>query len=187
MISFNQRVSRGYTLLELMVSVGLFSLVMLIVLSAYLTLVHLDRKARATTDVMTNISFVAESMSREIRTGSSYQCSTNGSTWTPNCSSPGVAFRFVDSRATPRTVTYSRSNNQVYITITVGGNTTTSALTDPRVIVNKLDFYVRGVGTGDTIPPQVTFVMQGAITPEPNVIVDFSLQGSATQRLLELI
>lgn len=170
----------GYTLLELIVSVGLFSLVMLIVLSAYLTLIHLDRKARATTDVMTNLTFVVESMTREIRTGRDYKCNTTGT----NCSSPGTSFSFTDSRG--RTIIYTRSaSNQVNISV----NNAVSALTDPRVTVNVLNFYVRGVGTAgpDYVPPQVTFVMQGTVSPEPGEVIDFSLQGSATQRYLELI
>lgn len=175
---------RGYTLLELIVSVGIFSVIMLIVTSAYLNLVHLDRKARATSDVMTNLSFVVESMSREIRTGTNYRCNTNGT----NCTNGGTSFRFSDSRSPSRTITYTLTNSQVFVTV----DGATSALTDPRVTVSTLTFYVRGVGTlvGDGTAyasPQVTFVMRGTVEPEPGEVVEFSLQGSATQRYLELI
>jgi len=177
------RNTRGYTLLELIVSVGIFSMVMLIVTSAYLTLVHLDRKARATSDVMTNLSFVVESMTREIRTGTDYKCNTTGT----NCATiPGTSFRFTDSRATPRTVTYSVSGGQIFVTI----DGIVTALTDPRVQITTLNFYVRGVGTtaGDAyLPPQVTFVIKGTLQPEPGTTVSFSLEGSATERFIELI
>lgn len=178
---------RGYTLLELIVSVGIFSIIMLIVTSAYLMLIHLDRKARATSDVITNLTFVVESMSREIRTGTNYRCNTTGT----NCTSGGTSFRYSDSRSPSRTITYALQTNaqtqkgQVMVTVD-SGTPVTSSLTDPRVDVNVLTFYVRGVGTADSLPPHVTFVMQGSIEPEPGEIVEFSLQGSATQRLLEL-
>lgn len=180
----SKKSARGYTLLELIVSVGIFSVIMLIVTSAYLTLVDLDRRARATSDVMTNLSFVVESMSREIRMGTNYRCNTTGT----NCVNGGTSFRFSDSRLPSRTITYTHSGNQVFVTV----DGTTSALTDPRIAVNALTFYVRGVGTslGDGtayVPPQVTFVMQGTVEPEPGEVVEFSLQGSATQRYLELI
>lgn len=178
------RTRGGYTLIELIVSVGLFSLIMLVITTAYLNLVHLDRTSRATTDVMTNLSFVVESMSREIRAGSGYKCNTNGT----NCASPGSpgsSFRFTDSRS--RTITYTLSNGQILEQI---NSATPVALTDPRITVAKLNFYVRGVGTtaGDAyLEPQATFVLQGTIQAEPEKQVEFTLQGSATQRLLELI
>lgn len=177
--------SRGYTLLELIVSVGIFSVIMLIVTSAYLALIDLDRKARATSDVMTSLSFVVESMGREIRTGTSYQCNTTGT----NCTTGGTSFRYTDGRG--RTITYRRlvdSSGKGAVMVDVNG--TESALTDPRVDVSTLTFYVRGVGTtgGDAyLPPQVTFVLKGTVQTEPGETVDFSLQGSATERYLELI
>lgn len=179
--------AKGFTLLELIVSVGIFSVIILIVMSAYLRLVYLDRQARAMSDLMTNLSFVVESMSREIRTGQDYKCNTTGT----NCAvTPGTTFRFTDSRATPRTITYSLATDaegkgQVRVTI----NGVTSTLTDPRVDVNKLDFYVQGVGTAgpDYRQPQVTFVLQGTVSPDGGEPVDFSIQSSGTQRYLELI
>jgi prepilin-type N-terminal cleavage/methylation domain-containing protein len=186
---------RGFTLLELIVSVGLFSIIMLIVTSAYLTMVDLDRKARATSDVMTNLSFVVESMGREIRTGTNYRCSTNGTTFsdiTPNCINGGTAFKYTDSRGW--IITYSlvapAGKGQVMITVDNGSTAVTSPLTDTRVDVNRLDFYVRGIGKSspDTyLSPQVSFVIQGEVQSQPGDIVEFSLQSSATQRYLELI
>lgn len=186
------KTSRGFTLLELIVSVGLFSIIMLIVTSAYLTMVDLDRKAKATSDVMTNLSFVVESMGREIRTGTNYQCSTNGTTFGTNCITGGTAFRYTDSRAW--IITYSlvvtAGKGQVMITVDNGSTAVTSPLTDTRVDVNRLDFYVRGIGKTGTdmyLSPQVSFVIQGEVQSQPGDIVEFSLQSSATQRYLELI
>lgn len=174
---------RGYTLLEMIVSVGIFSLVMLAATSAYLALISLDREARATTDVVTNLSFVIDSMVREIRIGTDYACNNNQSS--PNCpSSPGTSFGFVDSRSPARDVVYSVSGDQVIVTI----DGVASTLTDPRVHVDTLAFYVRGVGSSGaeaTIQPQVIFVLKGTIEAQPGKFVNFTLQGSATQRLLE--
>lgn len=186
---------KGFTLIELVVSVGLFSIIMLIVTSAYLTLVDLDRKARATSDVMTNLSFVVESMAREIRTGTGYQCGTNvsGTIFGTNCTSGGYAFRYTDSRSwiiTYRLVTDANNKGQIMVDINKSGVITTSALTDSRVDINKMDFYVRGVGkTGaDTyLSPQASFVIQGSVELETGKVEEFSMQTSATQRYLELL
>lgn len=179
------RAHRAYTLLELIVSVGIFSIVMLAATSAYLSLISLDRQARATTDVVTNLSFVVDSMSREIRSGNGYRCNNNATT--PNCTiTPGTSFRFMDSRLPSREIIYTLSNGQIFMSINGGA---ASAFTDPRVNITTLAFYVSGVGTtgaNSYLPPRVTFVLRGTLNIGNGKTVEFSLQGSATQRFLEL-
>lgn len=170
---------RGYSLLEMIVSVGVFSVIMLAATGAYLTLINLDRQARATTDVVTNLSFAVDSMSRQIRTGTNYKCNNNSSV--PNCTlSPADLFGFIDSNA--RTVTYSIDEGQLIVT--TGG--VSAALTDPRVEILALNFYVRGVGDGDGIQPQVTMTIKGKIPTKTGQDAEFTVQGAATQRLIEL-
>lgn len=168
---------RGYTLLEMIVSVGLFSIIMLLATGAYFNLIESDRQARAVNDVVTNLSFAVDSMGREIRTGTGYAC--NQDTGNPNCPSGGTSFSYVDSSG--RTVIYERSNNQIIATI----NGAESPLTDPRISIDTLAFYVRGVGTLDTIQPQTLISIQGSIVTK-NRTVSFTIQTTATQRYLEL-
>lgn len=174
--------ARGYTLLELIVSVGIFSIVMLAATGAYLTLIKLDRQARAVNDVANNLSFAVDSMARTIRTGTSYDCvpGQGGA----NCTtSPGASFGFNDSESPSRSIIYSLSNGQIVATINGG---TPVPLTDPRITVSALDFRVRGVGTGDGLQPQVTFSIKGTMNTGPGASTSFSIHGGATRRLLEL-
>lgn len=174
--------SRGYTLLELIVSVGLFGVVMLASTGAYLTLIKLDRQARAVSDVANNLSFAVDSMARAVRTGTAYKCNNNAGN--PNCSSsPGTSFGFNDSDTPSRAIVYSVVNNQIVVQINGG---TAVPLTDPRIRIDALEFRVRGVGVGDGIQPQVTFNVRGTMTLGVNTATTFSLQGGATRRLLEL-
>jgi prepilin-type N-terminal cleavage/methylation domain-containing protein len=187
---------KGYTLLELIVSVGIFSVVMLAATAAYLSLISLDRQARATTDVVTNLSFALDSMAREIRAGKLYAC--NDSSTVVNCgyaqygTNPGNSFSFTDGRASPRRVVYSvNTNNQLVAALTPvsGGPTVTYPITDSRIRIDKLNFYVKGVGTtgGEAaVQPQVLFVISGVMQVSPTEQTSFSIQSSATQRLLEL-
>ncbi len=175
---------RGYTLLELIVSVAVFSMVMLAATTAYLSLIDLDRETRATTDVMTNLSFVVESMAREMRTGVAYACNNNLSS--PNCvtASGGSSFRFTDSRG--RTIVYSLVNGRVMIQI---NGATALPLTDPRVTVDTLQFFVRGVGTtgaNEEAQPQVRFLLAGTAQVEGTDEVTFRIQSLATSRELEI-
>ncbi len=178
------RYSRGYTLLELIVSVGVFSIVMLAATGAYLSLIKLDKQSRSVSDVANNLSFAVDSMSRAIRTGTAYKC--NNSIGSPNCvgaSPPGTSFGFVDNESPTRAIVYQVVNNQVVATINGG---TAIPLTDPRIRIDALEFRVRGVGTGDGIQPQVTFNIRGTMVTGPGKVTTFSIQSGVTRRRLEL-
>lgn len=167
--------SRGFTLVELIVSVALFSVVMLIAGAAFLTLIDLDRRARATNDVVTNLSYVTDAMARSIRTGTDYNCGGG------DCPTGRDSFSFVD--ADGRNVSYARSGTSVRQCI--GSNC--MAITDPRVQVQRLDFYVRGTSATDSRQPTVIFTLRGTITPAPNAqTVEFVIESAATQRLIDL-
>ena len=177
-------VQRGYTLLELIVSLGLFSMVMLVVMGAYITLVSLDRQARASNPLAASLSFGIESMARNLRTGTTYACNANSSS--PNCSSGGTSISFIDTQG--QTITY-RLKTDGSIGQCTGGlctDATAVALTDRRITITSLQFYVKGVGTNDYVQPQVTFSVAGTMTTDAGESTSFSIQTSATQRLIEI-
>jgi prepilin-type N-terminal cleavage/methylation domain-containing protein len=160
---------RGYSLVELIVSVAIFSIVMLVAGAAFLSLINLDRQARATNDVVTNLSYVVESMERSIRTGTVY-------------SGGGSNFSFTDAEG--RTVQYRLSNAQIQQQINTGG---WIPLTDPRVRVESLAFYVRGADPNDTYQPGVLFTLKGSVRPDAkSAPVEFLVESGAAQRLLDL-
>lgn len=186
--------ARGFTLLELLVSVALFTIVVTIVMAAYVNLISLDRKARATGDLVSNLSFVVESMSRSMRTGKDYSC--DGGT---NCVSGGASFSFVDENC--RSVVYLlRSDNTIGQCVgssdlgptcspaPVSCNSSIATpLTDPRISVGTLRFYTQGVGKNDGLEPRVIFTLKGSITPDSKSSpITFTIEGGATQRLLDL-
>ncbi len=181
---------RGYTLLELIVSIGIFSLVMLTATGAYIKLIDLDRQARGTNDVVSNLSFAVDSMARAVRTGTGYRCNKTGTTCF-DINNPGTSIQFTDEQG--RTVVYEldATTRQVRQTITpVSGQAYSAYLTDPRITVTQLNFFVRGVGIESSgqpkIQPQVTFLIAGSMVTGPGKTVTFSIEGSATQRVLEL-
>lgn len=175
---------RGYSLLELIVSLGIFSMVMLVVTGAYMTLISLDRQARANNQLAASLSFAIESMARSMRTGTSYACNANASA--PNCSSGGASISFLDSQN--QTITY-RLKSDGSIGQCSGGlctDATAISLTDSRIDIDVFRFYVRGVGVGDAVQPSVTLIVAGTMTTEGGETTSFSIQTGATQRLIEL-
>lgn len=177
---------RGFTLVELIVSIGLLSVVIVVAMSAYLSLISLDRKARATNDLMTNLSFAVEAMRRSIRTGTNYDCGGIGGI--ANCVNGASSFSFIDENN--QTVTFLlKSDGTVGTCVNTGVCTPSSAttITDPRIRVSNLTFYTQGAGTGDGLQPRVIFTVSGTITPDTkSAPISFTIEGGATQRLIDL-
>lgn len=66
----------GFTLVEMIVSLGLFSIVVTVAVGALLVLIATNEQLQAEQSVMTNLSFALDSMTREIRTGTHFFCAT---------------------------------------------------------------------------------------------------------------
>src|SRR3989344_6611106 len=70
--------SRGFTLVEMIVAVGLFAVVMLICVTALLSLVDANKKAQALQSVMNNLNVAVDGMVRSVRMGTDYHCGLAG-------------------------------------------------------------------------------------------------------------
>ena len=64
----------GFTLIEMIVSLAVFSVVVTISVGALLVLIATNQQLQNEQSVMTNLSFALDSMTREIRTGVNYYC-----------------------------------------------------------------------------------------------------------------
>jgi prepilin-type N-terminal cleavage/methylation domain-containing protein len=162
---------RGYTLVELVVAVGLFALVMLLASGAYLVMIGVNRQTQAIATGIDNLSFAVETMSRTIRTGSNYNCVFDGS---GNCPNGGTTFSV--KNASGATITYVLSSGA----ITQNG----VALTDPSVNISSLLFYVYGTGKApaDYSQPHATIVVSGTVSSGPGKTEPFSIETGATMR-----
>ncbi len=69
--------TRGFTLVEMIVSLAIFSVVAVIAIGALLKVIDANKKAQSIQSSVTNLNFALESMSRDIRTGTDIECSTS--------------------------------------------------------------------------------------------------------------
>ncbi|MCA9358724.1 type II secretion system protein [Candidatus Kaiserbacteria bacterium] len=69
----------GFTLIEMIVSLALFSTVITVSVGALLTLIATNQDLQNEQTVMTNLSFALDSMTRELRTGTNYYCDAQNS------------------------------------------------------------------------------------------------------------
>ena len=177
--------TKGFTLIELMVSVGLFTIVMLLASGAYLMMINLNQQAQNISTGIDNLSFALETMTRTIRTGTGYNCAIFP--MQGNCSCGGNNFYLTD--ATGIRVSYARSTSNAYcgpsgtgcIVQTVNG--APSALTDPSVNISSLTFYVSGVFTGDGQQPHVTIIVSGTVSSGAGKAPQtFTIETGATMR-----
>ena len=69
--------SRGFTLLEMLISLGIFMVVAVIAVGSLVRITGLNKQAQTMQSSMNSLSFVLESMSREMRMGYNLHCETN--------------------------------------------------------------------------------------------------------------
>ena len=169
----NMKKPNGYTLVELIVSVGLFALVMLLASGAYLLMIGLNQQVQGIATGIDNLSFAVEAMARDIRTGSAYNCAGLG-----DCPSGGSSFSFKNAAG----VTVSYSLNGSTLQEIVGGGSP-MILTDPSVTITSLTFYAVGTVPRDAYQPHVTIIVAGTVSAgagKPSQ--SFTIETGATMR-----
>lgn len=189
-ITTKQFSQKGFTLVELMVSLTLFTIVVLAAVSTLYTVNAASRKVQAMRTVMDNLNFAVESMSRTIRTGTGIVCGGAGSV-NPNCSfetqSGDDALLVQSTLGQEQTVeyrlgTHQNGNGAIQKRQTQGGITSEwIAMTTPEIDIDQLMFYVDGVGAGDARQPSVQIVVNGIATTISDV-APFAIQTYVSQR-----
>lgn len=67
----------GFTLVEMLVSLAIFSVVALVALGAFMKIIDANKKSHTLKTAYTNLNFVLEAMTRELRVGTNYHCSNS--------------------------------------------------------------------------------------------------------------
>lgn len=189
--------SKGFTLIEMLVAVAVFSVVMLIAVGSLLTLVDANRKAQAIKSVMNNLNFALESMVRNARVGSNYHCDPTDALPDANidtprdCASGGLLFAFEASDGDPSDPT----DQQVYrfingsIERSDDSGATFIRVTAPEVRIEEMSFYVIGAPRGDSpldLQPKMIVTVRGFAGATEKAKTEFSLQAVSSQRVFDI-
>lgn len=187
---------RGFTLVEMIVSFGIFAIIMVVAVGSLISIIEANHKAQALKTVVNNLHFALENISRNLRTGSNYHCDVTQPTLsdTRDCASNsassvaftardgrGMAYRYNPAGGTfgviERAVAPTRSDllTAVFVPITA-----------PEVHVEQLRFYVAGTGTRDNQQPRVLIEVQGSMQGKSKVISRFTIETLVSQRLLDI-
>lgn len=178
LLDFDLRIP-GFTLLEMLVSVGIFSVVVLTAISVLISIRDAQQKAGNIQNIQDNIRFLMEYMTKEMRQGSQYSgtgCILDECT----------GFAFVS--AAGETVGYCLDNGIIRRTLGGAQCEAGSAVTSTNVEITRLVFYLVGetIGPGDG-QPRVTVAMAGrSAIAKAKAESQFNLQTTITQRLRDL-
>lgn len=181
----------GFTLVEMTVSLGLFTIIMFIATSAFLSIVNTDRKARSVRIAADNLNIALEDMSRRIKTGHDYACDDRAS-GTYDCPGgvPSNMLSFDDQTSTPSVpvrIVYKRATGP---TCGIGYDSTQGCIlrddkliTSPEIDITGLKFIVSGsdVGSADNQQPMVVIVIDGSLGSGATES-GFKIQTTVTQR-----
>ncbi len=183
---------RGFSLIEMIVAVGLFAIIMLVSVAALLALVDANRKARALESVMNNLNVALDGMVRAIRMGSTYHCGSGAITTTLDCSTtPGTSIAFEPyggSSGNPDNqwvYSYDTVTKRLYRSEDSGGHR--FPVTAPEITIDDMKFYVVGTTEGDAVQPKIVIVIRGtAGADKVKTRTTFQIQATAVQRVLDI-
>ncbi len=199
-----RKTARGFTLIEMLVSVAVFTVVMAVATIALLSMVDASKKAHGLQSVMFNLNVAVDGMVRSVRMGTDYRLTAGGTSGTsfefcpfgkPNCFTPGhadesykIRYYWVDNIAD----TNHQRIMKVYRPAGFG-SPITLPITASEVKITALTFYLTGTtATGDnTSPthyqPRVMMIIRGTAGSEKvKTTTNFDIQASATQRQIDI-
>ena len=194
--------NRGFTLVELIVALGLFSIVSTISIGSLITLMDNNRQLRDDQAVITNVGFAFDMMTRDIRQGVDYHCASaedfadqNSIVVTQDCEDGrgianlhGVSFRPPETLidGSNLRVAYYYDRDLETVMRRVGGSGPERIVSDTLTVVDA-DFVVTDtsddfIGDGNDRQPTVTIFLE--VRAEDGN--EYRLQSTVTQRLLDI-
>lgn len=200
-VSFLQNNS-GFTLIETMIAVGLFTIIMTIGTGAVLNTnatYHRNQTLRTNLD---SLNFVLEDMSRNMRLGRNFLCPTGTtSVTTPQ---PIGDYAPKDCREGAQTIAFESANgdsskpedNYVYVIApnnsiysiykSTDGGTTFKQITDSSIDISSSESYFQVIGSSpaDKVQPYVAINLMGRIRTKYGVD-SFHVQTTASSRIID--
>lgn len=185
----------GFTLIEVVVAVALFSVVMVVCVAALLALMNANRKAQALQSVMNNLSIALDDMARNVRMGTHYFCGeVPPYTGTRDCTTDdglNTTFVFEHYGGNPINFNdqwiykYDAATKQIWKS--TDGGQTSYPITSPEVSIDSMKFYAVGTTIDDTVQPRMVAVISGtAAAANVKTKATFHIQVTSVQRSLDL-
>lgn len=184
----------GFSLIEVLVALSIFTVVMIISVGSLMVLISANSRAQNSQAAITNVSYMLDSMTREIRTGTDYYCGsattlpTSGET-TQNCAN-SVAFSFNEGgQSLTRGLTSRRIGFRLNGTMVERrlSDQSWQPVTSSDILVTSLRFVTTGATRSDAVAPTVTIYMSGtAGDASDDTLTTFDVQTTVVQQSIDL-
>jgi prepilin-type N-terminal cleavage/methylation domain-containing protein len=200
--------ARGFTLIELMVSMAIFISVLFIAMGAVYSAQSVSVQLEQNQVILDGVNLAVEVMTRDIRYGSTFYCGTppatspvpsNDCAYGASSGANAIAFKPANTLTGSINPSFDRvvyyiSNGIIYKNETPGGDVNLSKtyqITTPDVKISQLTFYVQGAipstNSLDYNQPVITVIIQGQTIPPKTTVtpVTFKVQTSISSRGLD--
>ena len=183
---------KGFTLIEMLVAMTLFSFVVTVALGALFMILKANEKTKVIKLVVNNLNMALEGMSREIRVGYNYDKDRNNCDSGTGCDN--FTFKTKDKCDALFRLKTTDGKGRIYKKIKkkksgdtgtncTGGDNTEIPITSSDVDIKQLVFRTFGVGSGNG-QPRVLMTIQGKIH-RPNLDEEFNIQTTVSQRKID--
>lgn len=201
----------GFTLIEMIVSLGVFAVVVTITTGALLMLIATNQRYQFEQNIMSNLSFAVDSMTREMRMGYNYSCRSAGNASTSifglgaehesignsttDCVSGrqtnavhGVSFYESGNSITGDTSNrilyfYHADTKKLYRRV---GDNPAQQLTSDSVQITNADFFVTDTAPGGRQPTITIYLKARATDDTATTPRTYSIQTTVSQRMLDI-
>ncbi len=177
----NKSTQKGFTLIEMLVSIALFSVVLTVTIGTIVTISDSNKKSRSLMSVTNNLNFSIDSMTRSLKAGQGLAVSNNGTC----VQTEEIIYRDIrpNDQFPRQSVIYCHSKsgtNPGVITKQIE-NGAPVPLTSPDIDVEYLKFVNQGHAQ-----PFVMIHIEGTAKISERVTSKFNIQTSVSQRQLSI-
>jgi type II secretory pathway pseudopilin PulG len=182
-----QRSSKGFTLVETLVSLGIFVTVMTVSVSSLVIVNNAALRAQQMRVLLDNINFAIDSMVRTIRTAEAVACGAvpQGEDCPMGSGFKGEMLYVESTLGQNEDIVYRQSGGVIEKKIG-DGSTNWLSMTSSDIEITKLDFYVTGTALNDTDQPIVRIFIAGIAKTKGGQSAPFSFQTAVTPRAPDL-
>lgn len=178
----NKNKKRGFTLIEMLVSIAIFTIVVTIVMGTIVTIVDISRKTRTMTEAMSNLNLVMESMTRTLKTAKEITVNPSeyGAVIAVDQNDKGVKYEVVNN---------PNNGNKRGIKKTVNNDSSTTFNSSDGEFITSDDVEITGrmVQTFSyNGQPRSMISLKGRVETAKGIYSEFILQTSIAQRQLKL-
>jgi len=195
---------KGFTIIETMISVSIFTLIVVFGINVLLNVNLVSNKSKDMREIMDNLSFVMEEMSRNLRTGYDYHCepiwigsNPPGDIDIPQDCPSGWYLGFKEARSGGDQWVYEFEDDDgdgnYNISKSEDGGVSFAQLNSPEVALTGSTSYFAVVGSSppssgvgiDQLQPFIIIRLSGVINYK-NTETPFNLQTTVSQRLIDI-